>query len=101
MGDLDEAIEPSQRIEISTVRKVEVTPRLLAELWWAMDDDGQARFFCHVASFAEGRLADQGYYIGSHLATCACSTQEGRDLIDEIHRQMHADEQPHAEAHGG
>ncbi len=81
--------------------EVDTTPQMIAQLWWAMDDDAQAKFFCAVAALseAEGGVDTQGYYIGSHLATCKCATQEGRDLIDAIYAQMHSTDQPHGEAH--
>lgn len=70
--------------------------RRLAEAFSAMDDDHQAKFFVEVARIMTGwesikgshGMNGQAYYIGRHLATCECSTAEGRDLVEMIHYAM-------------
>ena len=74
----------------------------LAERFAAMDDDAQAQFFCKVAAImdrwprAQGSHGRDGqcWYIGRHLATCECSTEEGREFIRMIHHAMESQSGP-------
>lgn len=61
--------------------------------WFAeLNDDEQAQFFVHVAAIAaetyEGSPESQWIRIGDHLATCKCSSEQGRELIRSIHYGM-------------
>lgn len=61
--------------------------------WFAdLDDDSQAQFFVNVARIAaetyEGTPESQWIRIGDHLATCKCSSGEGREMIRSIHYGM-------------
>lgn len=59
--------------------------RQLAESFCDMDDDQQAKFFVEVArimnAWGGAKLYTQAYYIGRHLRTCACSTDDARELV--------------------
>lgn len=59
-----------------------------AEWFASISDDDQARFFVAVARIAKEmfpvRPESQWLAIGNHLATCECSTPEGRDMIESI-----------------
>lgn len=73
-------------------RVSDIEVRQVAERFAQMDDDAQAKFFVKVARIMDswpkpshGRDG-QAWYIGRHLATCACSTQSARDLIAMIHQ---------------
>lgn len=47
------------RVQLTETRSVEVTPRLLAQAFWEMDNTEQAEFFDHLANVSDGRLEDQ------------------------------------------
>lgn len=59
--------------------------RPLAVEFCKMNDDQQAQFFCEAArimdSWGAGKRDTQAWYIGRHLATCACATEEGREFL--------------------
>ena len=75
-------------IEWTTTVQVPINLRRLAEIFAAMDDDKQARFFVEVAEIMskwEGGNADQQmWYVGGHLRNCECSTEGARDLIRSL-----------------
>lgn len=62
--------------------------RPLAVEFCKMNDDQQAQFFVEAArimdSWGAGKRDSQAWYIGRHLATCQCSTEEGRELVRMI-----------------
>lgn len=64
------------------------TPAELAEAFCDMNDEQQAQFFIDVAeigrSFRGLGAGYQWWLVGKHLKTCACSTEDARDLILEI-----------------
>jgi len=64
----------------------------LANAFSGLDDDSQAKFFVMVAKrfsdYGPDVIDNQGYYIGSHLRNCECSTPEARELIESIHHGM-------------
>lgn len=62
----------------------------LAQAFTNMNDDQQAQFFVEVAKImktwtSSGGMSQQAYYIGRHLATCKCSTEDSRELIRMIY----------------
>lgn len=65
-----------------------LTAEQLAALYCKMDDDAQARFYCECArlmrEWGAGKASMQNHYIGRHLATCECSTDDGRTMLREI-----------------
>jgi hypothetical protein len=74
---------------------VELSPAQLAKAFCDMDDEAQAQFFIECARLAEGWRASasdptilgpdwQWYTVGRHLRTCACSTEEARDMVRGI-----------------
>lgn len=53
-----------------------------------LDDEAQADFFIEVAKRAEDwatRPEMQWIRVGAHLRTCACATDEARELIESLH----------------
>lgn len=60
----------------------------LAELFCAMSDDGQARFFVRVAeimhTWGHANSEMQLAYIGNHLRTCECSDPIAVRWIDSL-----------------
>lgn len=62
--------------------------RTLADTFCRMDDDQQAKFFVEVAKqmsrWTTSQASSQAWHIGRHLATCACSTPEARELLHDI-----------------
>lgn len=69
---------------------VEVTPEELGRLFIEMDSDAQTRFFVAAAAHAKTAwrrsidLEAQAIEIGHHLATCSCSTDDARELVESI-----------------
>lgn len=47
------------KVQLIETRSVEVTPRLLAQAFWELDNEAQAEFFDHLANVSDGRLEDQ------------------------------------------
>lgn len=91
----------SRTVTIKSEATVEVSVRLLAEIFCGLDDEAQAQFFIEAAAVsAEWRTtgglgADwQWYTVGRHLKTCSCSTEEARDMVREIARAATAAEEP-------
>ena len=41
----------------------------------------------------------QGFYIGRHLKTCSCATDEGREFVSEIARSMNYQEHKQPSTH--
>lgn len=66
---------------------VDVDLNVLADVFSNMTDDEQAQFFIEVAkrfkSWGPG-WTSQAQYIGAHLKNCSCSTDEARELIENI-----------------
>lgn len=66
---------------------VVLTPQQIAAAFAGLSDDDQAQVFIEVARLAAewppGNL-DQWYAVGRHLATCKCSTDEARVLVQRI-----------------
>lgn len=61
---------------------------LLAEQFAALTDDAQAQFLCMAARQLGAAAGTQAHYIGRHLRTCDCSTEEGRDFVRAIVASM-------------
>lgn len=67
--------------------KVHVHAAQIAQAFAEMDDEEQAQFFIEVAKIAstwDGRTFQQWYSVGRHLATCECSNDEARELVQEL-----------------
>jgi hypothetical protein len=73
----------------------QLTTQQLAELFCQLADEEQAQFFIEC-----GRIAatwSQSPYgadtqwreVGKHLQVCACSTDEARGMIEELHYGLH------------
>lgn len=56
-----------------------------AAKWFAgLDDDQMCKFLVAVAAEAEkypGSPDNQWYYLGGHLRSCKCSTEEARTMV--------------------
>jgi len=63
-------------------------PKSMAEVFCEWDDERQAQFFIEVArvmrTWGPGKHDTQAYYIGGHLKTCSCSTEEAREFVRAI-----------------
>lgn len=85
---LDDPTWPVTIHEWDTKIKVPISIRTLAEIFCAMDDDRQARFFVEVAAIMEswgvGKADSQAWFIGGHLRNCKCSTEQARELIRSL-----------------
>lgn len=86
------------KIEIVTTQVIDLDLDTLAKAFAGLDDDSQARFFVKVAAIAaqtyKSPQETQWWYVGRHLRTCECSTEEGRDLIRSIHYALEFNEAP-------
>jgi hypothetical protein len=66
---------------------VPLTVELLAQAFCAMNDEQQAQFFIDCAKIAcewHHHASQQWYLVGRHLRTCACSTPEAREMLEQI-----------------
>ena len=69
-----------------------LTPAQLAEQFCDYDDEAQAQFFIEIARIiktcdnAGGTI--HWLSVGRHLSTCTCSTQDARDLVYEMARDI-------------
>jgi hypothetical protein len=91
------------KIEVVTTQIIDLDLDALAKAFSGLDDESQAQFFVKVAAIAAQTYVSpqetQWWYVGRHLRTCECSTEEGRDLIRSIHYAMEFDE-AHDKQHG-
>jgi len=86
------------KIKVTTETDVDIDLDLLAKCFAHLDDDSQAQFFVKVAAIAakdyEAPPETQWWYVGRHLRTCECSTEDGREVIRSIYHAMeHKDAQ--------
>src|ERR1700730_17711730 len=77
--------------DVKVSAEISVTPQILAEAFCGMDDEAQAQVFIEVARIAKERWEPDGGNIGMqwaalcrHLRTCACSTEEAREMVATI-----------------
>lgn len=73
--------------KITVTTEVELSITVAAQWFSNLDDEAQADFFIKVAELSKpwGALWTQQYYlVGRHLATCQCSTDEARQLVESI-----------------
>lgn len=71
--------------------EIRVTPRIIAEMFAELDDDGQAKVFvelAHIEGAWDGCTIDQWHAVGRHLRDCDCSTSSARRIIRRIHEGM-------------
>jgi hypothetical protein len=68
--------------------EMRLTPEQLAAAFCDLDDDSGAKFFVACAEIAtktfELRNYGQWWEVGKHLRTCACATEEARDMVSAI-----------------
>lgn len=77
------------KLEVEVVVDVE----FLAKQFAALSDDAQAQFMCFAARELGCVAAErQAFFMGRHLATCGCSTQGGRDFVNQIAEAMNYQE---------
>lgn len=74
---------------------LQLTPAQLAEAFCEMDDEQQAQVFIEAARIARETWEQPATFlqwreVGKHLATCACSTDDARDLVRDIAGGMDA-----------
>jgi len=89
-------------VKLNVTVDVPLTLDQLAGLFVELDDDSQAQFFVKVAALMQTwtphERNTQAFYIGRHLRDCACSTDDARELIEEIRESMQADTKHPTEA---
>jgi len=72
-------------VTTTTTTQIELSIDSAAAWFAGLTDDQQAQFLCKVAEIAEawpaGSALSQWWNIGSHLRTCRCSTESGREMV--------------------
>lgn len=74
------------------VHETRLTPEQVAEAFCELNDDQMALFFEEVGKIAKdwkGSAGMQWYLTGQHMKSCACVTDIGRSVVDEIHDSLH------------
>ena len=75
---------------IRVTTDIELDIETAAKWFAALNDDDMAKFFCAVAEKVKGwphpAMSPQMMwaYVGEHLATCECSTEDGRNMLRDI-----------------
>jgi hypothetical protein len=71
----------------------QLTTQQLAELFCQLTDEEQAQFFVEcgriAATWSPYGADAQWREVGKHLQVCACSTDEARGIVNEIHYGLH------------
>lgn len=75
--------------------QLDLTPAQLAQAFCDLDDEQQAQFFIDAARIARETWEAPATFlqwreVGKHLATCACSTDDARELVRDIAEGMDA-----------
>jgi hypothetical protein len=91
----DFIVRNSHTVEIETKTVVTLDIDLVAQWFCGLNDEAQADFFIAVARQAEGEHwpSDQGnqwWLVGKHLVTCACGTDEARNMVIELNNGLRA-----------
>lgn len=76
-------------IETTTKTVIAIDMKTAAEWFANLSDERQADFFVEVAKAAQqwdcqGRWSSQFWLVGRHLRDCSCSTDEARELVEEL-----------------
>jgi hypothetical protein len=75
-------------MKLSVDVDLKLTPETLAAAFCDMDDEQQAQFFIEAARIAETWTSSsrhmQWFYVGRHLKTCTCSTEDARAMVRDI-----------------
>lgn len=69
---------------IKVTTEIELDIDTAARWFAALDDDEMCRFMVAVAREAKAYPSNpdnQWYYLGGHLKSCECSTQDARDMV--------------------
>ena len=77
-----------QTVEIVTTTKIRLDVETVAKWFSGLSDEQQADFFIEVAKLAQawpGHGNDQWWFVGRHLRTCSCSTDEAREMVRSLH----------------
>ena len=76
----------------TTTVECDLTPRELAEVFCAQNDEEQAQFFVEVAKVLDRwspHARDmQLHYIAGHMKTCECVSEDARNWVREIATAM-------------
>lgn len=69
---------------IKVTTEIELDIETAAKWFAALDDDEMCRFLVAVAEEAKSYPSDpdnQWYYLGGHLKSCECSTEDAREMV--------------------
>jgi len=75
--------------------QLDLTPVQLAQAFCDLSDEEQAQFFIEAARIARETWQGPATFlqwreVGKHLAACACSTDDARELVRDIAEGMDA-----------
>lgn len=88
LGDLMSVKEQLHAIIDKMPLGIASDPKTMAEVFTEWDDEQQAQFFIEAArimtQWGAGKHEMQAYYIGGHLKTCSCSTDEAREFVQAV-----------------
>ncbi len=76
-------------VEIETTTKITLDLKTAAEWFSGLSDEQQTDFFVEVARAStkwqcQGRWQSQYWLVGRHLRDCKCSTDDARELVQEL-----------------
>jgi hypothetical protein len=76
------------KIEMTSI--VDVTPEKLAEIFCALDDDQQCKFFVHIHAIASNlpHWDNELWYLAGHLRNCECSNDGTREMLRNLVANM-------------
>ena len=77
------------KVEVITKTEFDLDIDVAAGWFAGLSDEQQADFFVAVAKASQkwecqGHWATQYWLVGRHLRDCACSTDEARELVQEL-----------------
>jgi hypothetical protein len=73
------------KIQAVVSQEWELDIDMMAKCFAELDDESQADFFIKVAAYAKEHYKrapeNQWWYIGRHLRTCTCATEDAREMV--------------------
>ena len=80
------------KIKTQETKEIEVTPELLAQMFWEMDNNQQAEFFDALAKVSNGLLSDQITNIASFTDGLTQRALDAMVIIENCAKSRDVDE---------
>ncbi len=80
------------KIQIKENKEIEVSPELLAKIFWEMDNDQQAEFFDALSKVADGALSDQMENVAFFTDSLSMRALNAMIVIGECAAKRNAEE---------